>query len=214
MSVNQGRQLGTIFDLGTYSMHAAKTITTGEGGFISINLQELIAKTTLLRNHGMDPKNPYIHLLPGDNFRISNLLASLAIPQLESIDLIYAERLRVYRRYQENLQDLSKVAFLNETDPNGFFPWGVCVRFTGRDDSFIPNLRAALWEKGVDTRPGFTSAEKLPYYLQTSSSQLGSLTISNLLAVESLLLPQYVELSNSHIDYICGLISSFVSSNT
>lgn len=214
LSVNQGRQLGTIFDIGTYSMHAAKTITTGEGGFISINAPDLIVNTTLLRNHGMDPKNPYTHILPGDNFRISNLLASVAIPQLESINFIYTERLRVYRRYQENLQYLPGVKFLSETDPNGFFPWGVCVRFTGVNSAFVSNLRNALWSKGVDTRPGFTSAEKLPYYLQTLGSQSGSLITSNLLALETLLLPQYVELSNNQVDYICEIISNFFNSNS
>jgi perosamine synthetase len=213
LSEVEGRQLGTIFDIGTYSMHAAKTITTGEGGFVSINDTSLVEKTRLLRNHGMDPKNPYTHLFAGDNFRISNLLAELAIPQLEVIDLIYQERLRVYRRYQDNLKGLPAATFLNETDTEGFFPWGVCVRFEGVDSKFIPNLRAHLQAKGVDTRPAFTSAEQLPYYLSTVNAAVGSLAVSNSLSIESLILPQFVELSNDDIDYICEIIQNFALSN-
>lgn len=207
-------QLGTIFDIGTYSMHAAKTITTGEGGFVSINDKQLIEKCTLLRNHGMDPNNPYVHLFPGDNFRISNLLAALAIPQLEIIDKICAERMRVYRRYQEFLCDLATVSFLAETDPQGFFPWGVCARFKGVNNGFIAGLRAYLLGLGVDTRPSFTSAENLPYYSKTVNARVGSLGNANLLAKESLLLPQYVELSDEEIGFICKSIKDFLTLNS
>ena len=213
LSEVKGRQLGTFFDIGTYSMHAAKTITTGEGGFVSVNDKDLIETTRLLRNHGMDPKNPYTHLFPGDNFRISNLLAELAIPQLEVIDFVYQERLRVYRRYQDNLKGLPAAKFLNENDSEGFFPWGVCVRFDGVDLKFIPNLRTHLQAKGVDTRPAFTSAEQLPYYSSTSNAATGSLAVSNKLSIESVLLPQFVELSNNDIDDVCELIRNFAFSN-
>jgi perosamine synthetase len=95
MSKSGDDYLGTIFDIGTYSMHAAKTITTGEGGFLSSNRLELNEPLELLRNHGMSPTRPYFHELPGSNFRLSNLLASLAHPQLDAIEQLLLERTNI-----------------------------------------------------------------------------------------------------------------------
>jgi len=210
LSLNDSRQLGTIFDIGTFSMHAAKTITTGEGGFMSINKPNLIEKAKLIRNHGMSKENPYTHIYPGDNYRISNLLAALAIPQLKAIEFITVERSRVYQRYKQNLSDYSKIHFLKEVSPVGFFPWGVCIRIVGSDSIFQSKLRDHLRQNGVDSRPGFTSAENLPYFSKAGNLKSGRLNNSNLLAQETVLLPQYVELSNGQIDYICNLLVDFI----
>lgn len=211
LSKNGERYLGTIFDIGTFSMHAAKTITTGEGGFLSVNNTNLHKEVELLRNHGMSPAVPYLHELPGSNFRLSNLLASIAHPQLDSLDHIKAERIRVYKDYAEALREIDEVSFLRESDPTGFFPWGVCIRIRNASKVFIPELRAYLAANGVDTRPGFTSAEQLPYYSETINSRHGALEVSNKLARETILLPHYPNLRTEDINSISNLIASFIS---
>ena len=206
LSRNSGRELGTIFDIGTYSMHAAKTITTGEGGFVSINNATFREKAKLIRSHGMSPDNPYTHVFAGDNYRLSNLLASIALSQIDEIEYIKKERMRVYRKYQEELSSVPAIKFLTETSPDEFFPWGVCIRIVGLKANSVSKLRENLLLSGIDTRPGFTSAEKLPYYFQTLDSFDGKLQNSNLLQTETLLLPHYVNLSNKDIQIICNTI--------
>jgi perosamine synthetase len=213
LSCFKNQQLGTIFDLGTFSMHAAKTITTGEGGFISINNEKLVEKGILLRNHGMASNNPYTHVYAGDNYRLSNLLGAIAIPQIEEIDYIKQERQRVYGSYKNFLRDSDQISFLKESDELGFFPWGVCIRFNGSENSFTLSLREHLKKYGIDTRPGFTSAENLPYYRSSKFAQNGLLRNSNLLAEQTILLPQYVTLKDSEIEMICALIKDFTKSS-
>jgi len=199
--------LGTTFDIGTFSLHAAKTLTSGEGGFLVTDKSDLVTKIQLLRNHGMDPQNPYMHILAGDNYRLSNLLASLVLPQLASLDFIVGERLRVYQAYKKLLGHSKEIRFLNENDPNGFFPWGVAIRLPGAKIEDIGNLRLKLAKNGVDTRPGFTSAEKLPYYHESKSYLDRGLTNSNQLSNETLILPHYPELTEENIAYICDIIA-------
>ena len=65
---------GTIGDIGTFSFHAIKTITTGEGGMVCTDNKNLFELIKLYINHGVK-KTRYLHVVPGLNFRLSNLQA-------------------------------------------------------------------------------------------------------------------------------------------
>ena len=93
-SQNKGRQSGTIADIGTYSFHATKTITTGEGGMVLTARKDLAEKVMLYRTHGVLGKR-YWHEVPGHNFRLTNLQAALGCAQFKKIDHIFKERQRV-----------------------------------------------------------------------------------------------------------------------
>ena len=211
MSSYQSKCLGTFFDVGTFSMHAAKTITTGEGGFISVNDINIQEKAILLRNHGMNPKNPYFHHYAGDNYRISNLLASIAHPQLDNLEHIIIERKRVYNDYVTEFSDVPNVRFIKQSDEKGFFPWGVCIRVIDADKTKIQKIRESLMLKGIDSRPGFTSAENLPYYHSTINSNKGKLNNSNTLENQTILLPHYPQLSKEEVKKIADIIKNFLA---
>jgi perosamine synthetase len=208
MSAFKQKMLGTFFDIGTFSMHAAKTITTGEGGFITVNDEKIIEKTQLLRNHGMSPNRPYFHEFAGSNYRLSNLLASIALPQLDLIKNIVTVRHNIYNQYKKNLEVVPGLQFLSETDPLGFFPWGVCVRFRDVDETFVPKLRQSLSLHGIDSRPGFTSASQLPYFSDFSSSH-SELAESDRLSRETILLPQFYGMTNEEVNEVTSSIIKF-----
>ena len=85
----KGKFLGEYGDIATFSMHATKTISCGEGGCILINKnnKKLQKQAILLKNHGMNREGdnhiPYKHILPGNNYRLSNVLCSLAYAKLK-----------------------------------------------------------------------------------------------------------------------------------
>ena len=84
---------GTIGDIGTFSFHAAKTLTTGEGGMISTNDKSLYEKFKLFKNQGID-KIKYLHIVPGLNFRLTNYQAAMGLAQLESFN-----KIEEYKKY-------------------------------------------------------------------------------------------------------------------
>lgn len=198
----RGKSLGTHFHAGTYSFHAAKTITTGEGGMVSVNSTELAKTCQLIRSHGMTAARPYFHEIAGDNFRLSNLLASVAIGQLHEIKSICQMRSEVFASYLRGLSTMDTNNFIKPTDPEGFFPWGFGLKL-GNEKK---RISSALTAAGIETRPGFTSASELPYFNPDQVKGGKTLINSNLLSTEVLLLPHYPQLREESIMEICAII--------
>ena len=198
----KGQSLGTIFDFGTYSFHAAKTITTGEGGIIVAKEEEIYNKASLLRSHGMTSKKPYFHELPGDNLRLSNLLASIALSQLEDIEKIKSRRNDIYKQYLKELTELPSDSFISPTDPEGFFPWGFGLR-VGENRRRIQNI---LSECGIDSRPGFTSSSEIPHFKDTEMYPRGPIATSEKLGSEVILLPHYPSLTSENVTEISQIV--------
>lgn len=90
----QGKKVGTIGDIGTYSLQSSKLVNCGEGGFILTDNEALFMKCELISNWGYSPRYGKSDLsLPSSNFRLSAVQSYLVLKQLEMIDDIVAERL-------------------------------------------------------------------------------------------------------------------------
>lgn len=195
----KNRQAGSMGQLGTFSFHATKTITTGEGGMVITNSSELSDRMYLFRNHGM-LRTRYWHDVPGHNFRLTNLQAAMGCAQLEKIDQIIGERRRVYASYRKYLSDIPGVAmqhFGPDVEP---VVWAVAVRLDpqaypqGRDE-VMHQLDAA----GIETRNGFYAASMLRHIYDCAS-----LPICEDLSRQVISLPTYCTLQDSEIQFVCS----------
>ena len=101
----KGRQVGCFGAMGCFSTYPTKIITTGEGGFITTNREELAEKARLIRTHGQ--REAYRSEVLGGNFRLPEILAAIGVAQLERLP----EILRLRRRNAEILTGL-----LEDTD--------------------------------------------------------------------------------------------------
>ena len=189
---------GTLGTMGTYSFHATKTITTGEGGMVVTRDPALAERLRLYRSHGMvREKRYYWHEVPGHNFRLTNMQAAIGCAQLEKFDSIVAARLRVHEAYRKRFQgedglvqqffapDVSAVlwAMALKLDPSAF-PQG--------RDEVIATMRSA----GVECRPGFYAASQQPIY------DASPLPCSEELARQIITLPTFPDLQEEQIDLI------------
>ncbi|HPZ50877.1 MAG TPA: DegT/DnrJ/EryC1/StrS family aminotransferase [Propionibacteriaceae bacterium] len=84
-----GRQLGS-YGIGSFSFYATKNITTGEGGMLTTNDDAIADTLRVMRNQGMRARYEYV--MAGHNYRLTDLQAALAIPQLNHYDEIVAKR--------------------------------------------------------------------------------------------------------------------------
>ena len=197
----QGRQSGTIADIGTYSFHATKTITTGEGGMVLTGRKDLADKAMLYRTHGVLGKR-YWHEVPGHNFRLTNLQAALGCAQFKKIDHIFAERRRVHASYRRLIEG-QKGIILQRFDPD-VEPvlWALAAEL---DQKYFPQGRdrvmAQLAEQGIETRNGFYSANQLKIY-----SNVKSIPVSDRLAKNVISLPTFPTLKDEQIDFIAKAI--------
>ena len=199
----KGRQSGTIADIGTYSFHATKTITTGEGGMVLTGRKDLADKAMLYRTHGVLGKR-YWHEVPGHNFRLTNLQAALGCAQFKKIDHIFAERRRVHASYRR-LFEREKGIILQRFDPD-VEPvlWALAAEL---DQKYFPQGRdrvmAQLAEQGIETRNGFYSANQLKIY-----SNVKSIPVSDRLAKNVISLPTFPSLVDEQINFIATRLGS------
>jgi len=198
-----GRMSGTIAPIGTYSFHATKTITTGEGGAVTTGDEALAARMRLYRSHGMGHTR-YLHEVAGHNFRLTNLQAALGCAQLEQIDCIVAKRADVWSMYRARLQAMPGVTMqVVEADVDPVM-WAIGVRLNpvqfpqGRDA-----VMAQMMVLGIETRPGFYPASAMPHLY---GPQI--LPISDMLAASILVLPSSPSLDVMQIDRICSALTS------
>jgi perosamine synthetase len=100
-------QMAGSFDIGTFSLYATKNITSGEGGIITTNDSSIADYLRILRNQGM--RERYNYIIPGHNYRMTDLQAAIAIPQISKVGMIAEKRAFNAHRLQEGLADLQGV---------------------------------------------------------------------------------------------------------
>ena len=93
-----GKKAGSIADVGVFSFHGTKTMTTGEGGMLVTNNESVCEKAKILNDHGRNPKDPENKMFwmrdYGYKYKMSNLQAALGVAQIERInELINKKRL-------------------------------------------------------------------------------------------------------------------------
>lgn len=111
----KGKKIGTISDVTCFSFYATKTLSTGEGGMICTNNDEIAERAAIMRMHGIN-RNAwkrysesgswyYEVVAPGYKYNFTDLQASLGIPQLKKVDDMWNARKKIAQRYTEALKD-------------------------------------------------------------------------------------------------------------
>jgi dTDP-4-amino-4,6-dideoxygalactose transaminase len=132
-----GRPVGS-FGIGAFSFYATKNVTTGEGGVITTNDADLADRVRILRNQGM--KQRYEYVVPGHNYRMTELQAAVGIPQMERLAEVCEERRANAGRLIEGLADLPGLVV--PTIPEG--RTHVFNQFTVRVEPDAPTTRDQL----------------------------------------------------------------------
>jgi perosamine synthetase len=100
----RGAKVGSIGDTGCFSFYATKNMTTGEGGIVLTNEEEIADRCRMIRNHGMSDRDT--HSILGYNYRMSEIHAAIGIVQLERLEETNAARRRNSQRLLEEVGDI------------------------------------------------------------------------------------------------------------
>lgn len=171
-----GRAAGALGDLGVFSFHPRKSITTGEGGMVTTNDDRLAERVKMLRNHGASVSEEERHhgsrpyLLPdfdllGFNYRMTDLQGAVGLVQLGKLDRFIDERAQMAVRYREELADL-RWLHLPEEPVDGRHAWQAFVTYVDPKTAPRPRneMMEALQQRGISTRPGTHAVHMLGYY--------------------------------------------------
>lgn len=198
----KGKRVGSLGDLGIFSFYGNKIITTGEGGIITTNSDEIYERSKMLRDHAMSKDKRYWHTEIGFNYRLTNLQAALGLAQLERIDELINKKRQIFEWYKEFLGDLKAIRLNPEADWAKNVYWMVCLVLEGDAGITRDELMVRLKGKGVDTRPFFYPISQMPMYNNQPMNP-----VAHDLSYRGLNLPSGVNLSKSDIEYISETIS-------
>ncbi len=170
----EGRPVGTIGDIGCFSFHPRKIVTTGEGGALTTDSDKLAAKLRTLRNHGAsgtpaveETSGPWTMAdfdVLGHNLRLSDIQAAVGVAQMGKLDRLVADRRRAAARYDEALSGENALALPRGGDRAGHTYQSYVTRIVEGGRARRNLLMSALAEQGIQTRPGTHAVHRLGYY--------------------------------------------------
>jgi perosamine synthetase len=205
-----GQMTGTMGVMGTFSFFGNKVLTSGEGGLVITNDEELASKVRLYMNQGASQSKKYLHEVIGYNYRGTNVQAAILQAQLERRNEIMDARWKIYRRYEERLRNIEGIQLQEELLSRRRSPWLFCLLIAQRAGT---NMRDALSihleQIGIETRPFFYPIHKLSPYVHLEI-QDGHLAKSLKLADMGMNLPTYFDLTSNQVDQICTSIVDFL----
>ncbi|MEM7338495.1 MAG: DegT/DnrJ/EryC1/StrS family aminotransferase [Actinomycetota bacterium] len=168
-AAHDGRPVGSIGHCGTFSFFGNKIITTGEGGMVTTNDDELARRLRLYRGQGLDPARRYWFVVVGFNYRMTNIEAAIGLAQLETMDAGLATRAKVARWYDDALAPLDDLLIRPAATPGATSVcWMYNVFLRHGDVSRRDEVMARLDERGIETRPVFHPMHHLPPYRDPS----------------------------------------------
>lgn len=201
-SLYKGRHVGTFGDIGTFSFFGNKTITTGEGGMVVTNDETLHDRMTHFKGQGLAKYREYWHDVIGYNYRMTNICAAIGLAQLEQADSMIAKKRQIAEWYKRELED-TPVVFQEELGDVRHSYWMVSILVPDAADR--DPLRAALQEKGIETRPLFYPVHSMPMY----STSFQRHPVAESLGWRGINLPSYPSLEEASVKEICAVIKTY-----
>ena len=170
----KGRRVGSIADITTFSTHPVKNITTGEGGVVTTESDEVAAKVRAARNHGIKA-DAHVRAAKGDwfytqdflgyNYRIPDVLCALGSSQLNKLDAWLERRAAIARRYNEAFDQMPQIKPLMQAEDrqsaNHLYVIRLCLdQLTADREQFFKALRA----EGIGCNVHYIPVYWHPYY--------------------------------------------------
>jgi dTDP-4-amino-4,6-dideoxygalactose transaminase len=220
----QGRLIGTFGDLTCFSFYATKNITTGEGGMITTDRDDLADRVRLMHLHGMsrDAWKRYTEsgswayeiLAPGFKYNLGDVASAIGIPQLRSCETFHARRREIARRYSEAFKGLPGVSVPVVAD-DASHAWHLyviqvdgAVLSIGRDE-FIREMMA----RKVGVSVHFIPLHIQPYYRDKYGLKPTDYPNAYAAYQRILSLPIYARMSDADVDDVIAAVRDIAESS-
>jgi perosamine synthetase len=197
----KGRRIGGLGDVACFSFYANKIITTGEGGMVTTNNEQIAKLAANLRDHAFSEERHFWHKYLGFNYRMTNLQAAVGLAQTEHFDEFVQDRRDNAAQYNQLLCDVPGITLPPEADwaKSVYWMYSILVdqdRFgMDRDE-----LRLRLAKRGIETRTFFIPMHLQPIYHQQFKGE--RYPVAEGLCRRGLYLPSASSLTQAEIRFI------------
>jgi perosamine synthetase len=160
-----GRPAGSFGHVGVFSFHGSKTLTTGEGGMLVTDDENLHARVLFLRDHGRAPgEKMFWNSEVAFKYKMTALQAALGLAQLERIEELVGKKREILGWYRQELADLPWITF--NAEPSGVKNsyWMTTAILPPRPENEKETIIRKFIEAGIDGRPFFYPLSTIPAY--------------------------------------------------
>ena len=193
-----GRHIGTAGVVGSFSFSMPKIISTGQGGALVTNDDEIANKLRKLKDFGRTGGGNDIHDTIGFNFKFTELQACIGIEQMKKLKKRVEIKKLLFKKYYERLDGITGIKlFDHNLDLTA--PWFIDCIAESRD-----NLMMFLKEHNIGSRVMYPPLNK-----QKAYDEEGEHVVSNSIGTNGLWLPSYAQLTDSEITHVTSTIRDF-----
>jgi perosamine synthetase len=194
-----GKSAGSFADAACWSLYASKNMTTGEGGMVTTDNDEIDEKLRLIRNHGEKAK--YASLMLGNNYRMSELQAAIGIVQLEKLPSFVAKRRQNAQQLTKKLEKNSRLKLPTESESQQHSWYLYTVKLKDGTEEERNMILQELKHKEIGAEAYYVNpVHQMPYYKETFGSR--QLPETEKAAKQVFSLPVHPSVTSEQIDYI------------
>ena len=209
-----GNPCGSFGDISTFSFYPNKHITTGEGGMVVTNDEQLAEKCRSLRNLCFQKEQRFVHETLGWNYRMTNLQAALGLAQLEQLNKFVEKKRKMGALYNHLLKDIEGLQLpLEKTDfaRNIYWVYGIVLK---NEYSFNAiTVMKKLGKNGIGTRPFFYPLHLQPVLIKRGLFKGEEYPVAERISRRGFYIPSGLALNNSEIEKITKVLKKILYEN-
>jgi len=210
----EGKKAGSFGDTGVFSFHGSKTLTTGEGGMLVTDKDDVRQRVLFLRDHGRKPGDTaFFNTEVAYKYKMSSMQAALGLAQLERIDELIERKRQIFAWYQEDLAKVEGITLNREPIGTKNTYWMVTVILDHKFGIKKERLIELMSTRNIDCRPFFHPLSSLPAYGHLSKAKEARKRnqVSYQISPYGINLPSSLSITKEEIVYVCEVLKDVVS---
>jgi len=217
------RIIGSLGDVTCFSFYANKTITTGEGGMLVTNNEEIYKRAKVMRLHGIDrdvwdrftsdqPSWEYDVVAPGYKYNMPDINAAIGLAQLEQANFFREQRQRCAMHYFEELRDVEVIDLPRYTEPAESHSWHLFPIILKPESPISRNQFIELLSlHQIGTSVHYKPLHRMTYYRDKYKLRTDDFPNAEKIWQGTVSLPIYPDLTDADLRYICVTIRKILS---
>lgn len=204
-----GKPAGAFGDVGVFSFHGSKTVTTGEGGMLVTGRKDIYDRACMLRDHGRMPgDSSFLNCEVAYKYKLGSLPAALGLAQLERIDELVARKREIMAWYREELSADGRLTLNSELDGVDNSYWMSTVVVREELGLCKEEIVRAFEERGIDSRPFFYPLSSLPAYTNTTAAKVARSRnrVAHRISPFGVNLPSALNLTRGQVAYVSAVL--------
>jgi perosamine synthetase len=193
------KHIGTYGTIGCFSLSTPKIISTGQGGFLVMDSEDLYKKLNMIKNYGRKEGGSEVYEIFGLNSKFTDIQAVIGIEQMKKLPYRIKRMREIFDLYYNELISIKSNCKMIPPANDEWIPWFIDIFVDNRDD-----LASFLNKHNIQTRITYPALNKLPMHLNNDI-----LENSNYISMHGLFLPSHTLLTDHEIKYICEIIKLY-----